>query len=107
MTEHLIRTLARETQVSAMMFDQPDIMRFVTEELTHHLHQDAQRYRMTITKMNIRTNADFTIDEDGVMHKFYRVAAVAQGYMPDESVEQALRKIDIDNASSEYFEDDD
>jgi hypothetical protein len=106
-TEHLIRTLVREMQISATTFDQPDLMRFVTEELKQQVQEDAQRYHMTIIKIDIRTAPDFIIGDDGIMRQFYRVAAVAQGYMADESAQQAIRKIDIDNARHDWIDEDD
>jgi hypothetical protein len=105
-SEHLIRTIARETQVSATTFDQPDIMRYITDELKQLIQEDAEQQHITITHLEIRTAPDFTTGEDGVWHQFYRVAAVAQGFMRFESAKQTLRKIDIANAQSDWTEDD-
>jgi hypothetical protein len=107
MTEHLLRTLVKEMQISSTTFEQADLMNFVTEELKQHLQEDAQRYHMTITRIDIRTAPDFIIDDDGIMRQFYRVAAVAQGFMPDESAQQTIRKIDIDNARHDWIDEDD
>ena len=104
-TEHLLREYAVTMETSKETYEtMANVMRDVLER---QLHIETQQIGMTIQGVSHRNEAALVILEDGTPVEIVRLACVATGFMSAESAEQTLRKIEIANAQSEWFEEDD
>lgn len=104
-SEHLLRQYAVTMEVSKQQFE--TMQDFMRDVLERQLRTETQQIGMTIQSVSHRHESALVILEDGTPVEIMKMACVAIGFMSAESAEQTLRKIEIDNASSEYFEDDD
>ncbi len=103
--EHLLRQYVVTMEVSKPQYDiMGDFMRDVLER---QLRTETQQIGMVIRSISHRHEEALIILEDGTPVEVVKLACVATGFMSAESAEQTLRKIQIDNAQTEWTEEND
>lgn len=107
MTEstHLLKQYAMQVEVSKEGWQ--TIQHLVQDNLEKELRRQCAHKGLTVHSINHQHKESMHITEEGTLIETVIVVCSALVYQFSESAEQTLRKIEIDNASSEYFEDDD
>jgi len=101
-SEHLLRQYAVTMEISKLQYD--TMYDFTRDVLERQLRTETQQIGMTIQSISHRHEEALVILEDGTPVEIMKMACVATGFMSAESSEQTLRKIQIDNAQSEWTE---
>jgi len=103
-SQHLLRQYAVTMEVSKLAFETiADVMR---STLQRQLQMETEQIGMTVHKIEHRDIPATFITDDGEPVEIVKLACVATGYMSDESAEQTLRKLAIQEAQSDWTEDD-
>jgi hypothetical protein len=107
MTEstHLLKQYAMQVEVSKEGWQ--TMQHLVQDNLEKELRRQCAHKGLTVHSINHQHKESIHITEEGTLIETVIVFCSALVYQLNESAEQTLRKIEIDNASSEYFEDDD
>ena len=103
-TQHLVKQYAVTSEVSAQHWEL--MQAIVRDELERQLIWQTKKIGFTVISKQYRHASDLVITEDGTAYEIVRATCIATGYQSDENTQQTLRKIEIDNASSGYTEDD-
>jgi len=106
MSEHLLRTIVVETVVSPSSGDVPDLVAIVTNELYRSVEREAAKHKFVVTKTDISRSEEIYFDDEGA-YPVVVFRAIARAYQPDESSQQTIIKLNMDEAMSDWMESDD
>lgn len=96
MTEHLLKQFAYINTVSTHAFE--DNREVVTKVMLDHATRDLSRQHLTIKSYAWQDQVVTYVSEDGTVFDAVEVALVGLAYRLDESSDQTLRKMAIDEA---------
>lgn len=97
MTEHLLKEFVRKVEVSTTHWDAMKAQ--LMEELKDKLSIDMTKHHYVIHSMDADYKRDYAILESGDLVEVMLVWARGTGYRLDESADQTLRKMAIDEAT--------
>lgn len=106
MTEstHLLKPYAMQVEVSKDNWR--TMQHLVQDNLEKELRRHCAQQGLSIHSINHLHRESVHISEDGVMYETIIAACTALLYQLNESADQSVRKINIDDAQREWFEDD-
>jgi hypothetical protein len=101
-TEHLLRQYAVTMDISKQHFE--SMHEFMRDEIERRLRIETEQISMNVQSIKHHATPSVIFTEDGEPIEIVKLACIATGFMPVESAEQTLRKIEIDNAQAEWTE---
>lgn len=101
-TEHLLRQYAVTMDISKQHFEL--VHEFMRDEIERRLRIETEQFSMNVQSIMHHATPAVIFTEDGEPIEIVKLSCVATGFMPAESAEQTLRKIEIDNAQAEWTE---
>lgn len=106
MTEstHLLKPYAVAVEVSKQNWQ--TMQHLVQDNLEKELRRQCAHQGLTIHNISFMHTESMHITEDGLMYETVQAACKALVYQLNESAEQTLHKMRIDNAQSDWQQDD-
>ena len=103
-TTHIIKTWGGSVTTSRHFWETEQ--QIVIDGLKRHCEDGIKNYGGIPIEFKYRSDDDLHVDDDGTPHQITRIMASYTFFMPNESEEQTLRKMAINEAQSEWYEDD-
>ena len=103
-TTHLIKTWGGQVTTSRQFWEtEPQIVLY---GLKRHCEDGIKKHGGVPIEFKHKADDDVHVSEDGTPQQITRINAAYTFFMPNESAEQTLRKMAINEAQSEWYEDD-
>jgi hypothetical protein len=102
-SEHLLRQYAVTMQITKQQYH--SLRDYIWYDMAERqLRIETQQIGMVIEIINFRNEPTLIFTEEGEPVEIIKLSCIATGYLSSESSKQTLRKIEIDNAQTEWTE---